>query len=195
MEYIRGQNLTAFTKPPNLLPSATVLNLALKIAQALDYAHGQQVVHRDIKPANIMYEPDTGVLKVTDFGIARITDASKTKTGIVLGTPSYMSPEQVTGKRVDGRSDLYSLGAMLYQLLCGELPFRGGSVAQLLFRIANEAPPSLSLLQPDLPPCVMTLLDKALQKDPAERYQTGGDFALDLARCLVMIRRQAGGTR
>ncbi len=192
MEFLKGQDLTVFTKRPHLLPPTTVLDLARQIAEALDYAHRQQVVHRDIKPANIMYDPESGILKVTDFGIARITDASRTKTGIVLGTPSYMSPEQVVGYKVDGRSDLFSLGVMLYQLLSGELPFRGDSVAQLLFRTANEIPPDIAHLQPDLPSCVATLLDKALQKEPSRRYQTGEAFAEDLARCLDEIRRHAG---
>jgi serine/threonine protein kinase len=115
------------------------MSIVARVADALSYAHENNVVHRDIKPANIMYEPDSDQVKVTDFGIARITDSSKTKTGMVLGTPSYMSPEQLAGKKIDGRSDLFSLGVMLYQMSCGKLPFEGDSMAQLMFRIANEA--------------------------------------------------------
>jgi serine/threonine protein kinase len=100
-----------------------VASIVARVAEALAYAHKNSVVHRDIKPANIMYEPESMQVKVTDFGIARITDSSKTKTGMVLGTPSYMSPEQLAGKKIDGRSDLFSLGVMLYQMCCGKLPF------------------------------------------------------------------------
>src|SRR5258706_1880331 len=107
------------------------------------------VVHRDIKPANIMYEPESDTAKVTDFGIARITDSSRTKTGMVLGTPSYMSPEQLSGKKVDGRSDLFSLGVTLYQLLTAALPFQGESMATLMFKIANEPHPAATIVRPD----------------------------------------------
>uniref|UniRef100_UPI0035AF5898 CHASE2 domain-containing serine/threonine-protein kinase n=1 Tax=Chitinimonas sp. TaxID=1934313 RepID=UPI0035AF5898 len=129
MEFLKGKDLAPQTKAGSLLPIPDVLNIAAQVADALDYAHKQSVVHRDIKPANVMYEMDTRIVKVTDFGIARITDASKTKTGMVLGTPSYMSPEQLSGKRVDGRSDLFSLGVMLYQMTVGTLPFQGESMA------------------------------------------------------------------
>ena len=117
-----------------------MLAIVARVAEALGYAHGQNVVHRDIKPANIMYDPEADSVKVTDFGIARITDSSKTKTGMVLGTPSYMSPEQLAGKKIDGQSDLFSLGVTLYQLSCGKLPFQGDSMAQLMYKIANEPP-------------------------------------------------------
>ncbi|MDH5579966.1 MAG: serine/threonine-protein kinase, partial [Betaproteobacteria bacterium] len=119
MEFLKGKDLVPYVKQPNLLPSAKVLAIVERVADALGYAHSMGVVHRDIKPANIMYEPESGTAKVTDFGIARITDSSKTKTGMVLGTPSYMSPEQLAGKRIDGRSDLFSLGVTLFQMLCG----------------------------------------------------------------------------
>ncbi|MCP4043757.1 MAG: serine/threonine protein kinase, partial [Gammaproteobacteria bacterium] len=107
MEFLKGKDLVEYTKPDKLLPLVTTLDLVAKAADALGYAHGNNVVHRDIKPANIMYDAESGSMKITDFGIARITDSSKTKTGMVLGTPSYMSPEQLSGKKVDGRSDLF----------------------------------------------------------------------------------------
>src|SRR5207302_4836772 len=107
------------------LSTDKVVSIVARVADALGYAHRQNIVHRDIKPANIMYEPESDTVKVTDFGIARITDSSKTKTGMVLGTPSYMSPEQLAGKKIDGRSDLFSLGVTLYQMLGGRLPFEG----------------------------------------------------------------------
>ena len=123
MEFLKGKDLVPQTKPDALLPLPQVASIVARVAEALAYAHGNNVVHRDIKPANIMYEAASDQVKVTDFGIARITDSSKTKTGMVLGTPSYMSPEQLAGKKIDGRSDLFSLGVTLYQLCCGKLPF------------------------------------------------------------------------
>src|SRR5207248_3077517 len=121
-------------RPEKLMPTVE------RVADALSYAHAMGIVNRDIKPANTMYEPESDTVKVTDFGIARITDSSKTKTGMVLGTPSYMSPEQLAGKKVEGRSDLFSLAVSLYQMLSGKLPFEGESMAQLMFKIANEPP-------------------------------------------------------
>ncbi len=134
-------------------------------------------MHRDIKPANIMYEPESDTVKVTDFGIARITDASKTKTGMVLGTPSYMSPEQLAGRKIDGRSDLFSLGVTLYQLLCGKLPFEGESMTQLMFAIANTPHPPIRQYNPALPPWIDAIVDRALAKDFERRFQTGVEFA------------------
>ena len=157
-----------------------MLDIVIKSADALDYAHGENVVHRDIKPANIMYEAETGNVKLTDFGIARITDSSKTKTGMVLGTPSYMSPEQLSGKKVDGRSDLFSLGVMLYQMSTGQLPFTGDSMATLMFKIANEAHPDISSVRPDLPPGLATIIDKALCKEVTQRYSRGAEMVSDL---------------
>ena len=136
MEFLKGRDLVDYCKGDNLLPVPAVLSIVARVAEALAYAHKQNVVHRDIKPANIMYELASDTVKVTDFGIARITDSSKTKTGLVLGTPSFMSPEQLAGKKVDGRSDLYSLGVMLFQLLAGVLPFRGDSMAELMFSLS-----------------------------------------------------------
>lgn len=180
MEFLRGRDLTEYCKSENLLPVPVVLGIVARVAEALAYAHKQQVVHRDIKPANIMFERESDTVKVTDFGIARITDSSKTKTGLVLGTPSFMSPEQLAGKRVDGRSDLYSLGVMLYQLLAGVLPFRGDSMAELMYKIANEPAPDIRKIRPELPVAVTVILSKALTKAPEDRYQDGGAFAADL---------------
>jgi serine/threonine-protein kinase len=177
MEFLKGKDLTGFTKQPNLLPPAKVLSIVERVADALGYAHSMGIVHRDIKPANIMYEPDSDVVKVTDFGIARITDSSRTKTGMVLGTPSYMSPEQLAGKRIDGRSDLFSLGVTLYQMLSGKLPFEGESMTQLMFAIANTAHPPIRQYNAALPPWVDALIDRALAKDFEKRYQNGSEFA------------------
>ncbi len=184
MEFLKGKDLAPNTKADNLLDIRTVLDIVIKSADALDYAHSENVVHRDIKPANIMYEPDTKKVKLTDFGIARITDSSKTKTGMVLGTPSYMSPEQLSGKKVDGRSDLFSLGVMLYQLLTGKLPFTGDSMAALMFKIANEPHQSLLELRPDLPARLGPIIDKALQKSANDRYSRGAQMVEDLRTSL-----------
>ncbi|KXB31573.1 serine/threonine protein kinase [Dechloromonas denitrificans] len=185
MEFLKGGDLVPQTKPGALLPLPNVLSIMARVADALDYAHRNNVVHRDIKPANIMYEPASDQVKVTDFGIARITDSSKTRTGMVLGTPSYMSPEQLAGKKIDGRSDLFSLGVTLYQMCCGQLPFIGESLAQLMFRIANEAPADIAALNPQLPAAVVAVIERALQKNVELRYQQGGQMAADLRACLT----------
>lgn len=177
MEFLKGKDLAPYTKNPNLLPFEKVLSIVERVALALDHAHKLNIVHRDIKPANIMYDPDTDIPKITDFGIARVTDSSKTKTGMVLGTPSYMSPEQLAGKKIDGRSDLFSLGVMLYQMCCGRLPFEGESMTQLMFAIANEPHPNILEFNPALPDYMNDLLDMALAKKFDDRFQTGAEFA------------------
>lgn len=184
MEFLKGADLTPFCRAGHLLSVSVVVSIAARVAEALDYAHAHNVVHRDIKPANIMYDSATDTVKVTDFGIARITDSSKTRTGLVLGTPSFMSPEQLAGKKVDGRSDLYALGVTLFQLLTGSLPLRGDSMTELMHKIANVQPPDVRELRPDLPPALSLVIARALQKRPEARYQTGRQFAAEL--------RQAG---
>ncbi len=188
MEFLKGHDLSRYTKPDRLLPLDRVASILVRAAQALDYAHRQNVVHRDIKPANVMYEPESDTLKLTDFGIARITDSSKTKTGMVLGTPSYMSPEQLAGKKVDGRSDLFSLGVMGYQLITGSLPFKAESMASLMFKITNEDAPDLRHLRPDAPSCLAAIVNRMLSKQVTERYQKGEDLAHDLELCRLKIR-------
>jgi serine/threonine-protein kinase len=190
MEFLKGKDLVQHCKQPNLLPPAKVLSIVERVSDALSYAHSMGVVHRDIKPANIMYEPDGDVPKVTDFGIARVTDSSKTKTGMVLGTPSYMSPEQLAGKRIDGRSDIFSLGVTLYQMLCGRLPFEGESMTQLMFAIANTAHPPIRQYNPALPEWVDGIIDKVLAKDADQRFQTGAE----LAEAIRKARALAGAT-
>lgn len=184
MEFLEGYDLTRHTKPDALLDVREVLKIVADAAAALDYAHGQGVVHRDIKPANMMWLPASRTLKLTDFGIARITDSSKTKTGMVLGTPSYMSPEQLAGKKVDGRSDLFSLGVTLYQLLTGTLPFQAESMATLMYKIANEPPAPAARVRPDLPSGIDLVLARALQKSADARYARGAEFAQALRALL-----------
>ena len=180
MEFLKGKDLVDNCKDGHLLPMPKVVSIVARVAQALAYAHKQNVVHRDIKPANIMYELESDTVKVTDFGIARITDSSKTKTGLVLGTPSFMSPEQIAGKKVDGRSDLYSLGVMLYQMLTGVLPFRGDSMAELMYKIANEEAPDIRIVRADIPNALADIVALALSKRSETRYQDGDQLAADL---------------
>jgi CHASE2 domain-containing sensor protein len=184
MEFLKGSDLAGYCKPGHLLPVPLVLSIVARVADALAYAHRHNVVHRDIKPANIMYDAASDILKVTDFGIARITDSSKTRTGLVLGTPSFMSPEQLAGKKVDGRSDLYSLGVMLFQLLGGVLPFRGESLAELMHKIAAVEAPDILLIRADLPPSLASLVAKALSKRPEDRYPDGDQLAQALRAVL-----------
>ncbi|GAB4128077.1 MAG: hypothetical protein Fur0040_10970 [Sideroxydans sp.] len=188
MEFLKGKDLVAYTKPDNLLPLPKVLSIVARVADALGYAHGLNVVHRDIKPANIMYDPDSDTVKVTDFGIARITDSSKTKTGMVLGTPSYMSPEQLSGAKIEGHSDLFSLGVSLYQLVCGKLPFEGDSMAQLMFKIANEPHADIQKIRPDVPPCVVAIINRALAKKVEERYASGAAMAEAIRQCAANLQ-------
>jgi len=180
MEFLKGRDLVDYCKDANLLPIPKVVSIVSRVAEALAYAHRANVVHRDIKPANIMYEIDSDTVKVTDFGIARITDSSKTKTGLVLGTPSFMSPEQIAGKKVDGRSDLYSLGVMLFQMLAGVLPFRGDSMAELMFKIANEPAPDIRIIRKEISDRLAAVVAKSVAKKPEDRYQDGDSFAADL---------------
>ncbi len=188
MEFLKGKDLVAFTKPENLLPLPKVLSIVARVADALGYAHGLNVVHRDIKPANVMYDVESDTVKVTDFGIARITDSSKTKTGMVLGTPSYMSPEQLSGAKIEGHSDLFSLGVSLYQLVCGKLPFTGDSMAQLMFKIANEPHADILSVKSDIPPCVVAIINKSLAKKVEDRYESGGAMAEAIRQCAASLQ-------
>lgn len=183
MEYFPGRPLSYYTQQGRLLPPAQVLELMARAAEALHYAHNQRVVHRDIKPANLLYDEQHDVLKITDFGIARLTDTSRTKTGIILGTPSYMSPEQLAGLTVTGQSDLFSLGVTTYQLLAGLPPFRADSIPLLMQKIAHEAHEPLSRLRADLPAGADSVLERALTKHPAERFATGREMAMALREC------------
>jgi len=187
MEFLKGDDLSKYVKKDSLLPLKQVLSLIQRSADGLDYAHQHNVVHRDIKPANIMWDPDSDTVKITDFGIARITDSSKTKTGMVLGTPSYMSPEQLAGKKVTGQSDIFSLGVMLFQMVTGKLPFTGDSMASLMYKIANESHPSPESINPDVPRCVTVIINRAMAKDVEKRYQRGNEMVTDINKCLKIL--------
>ena len=185
MEFIDGQDLVAYCKHGHLLARPLVISIAARVAEALACAHAKQVVHRDIKPANVMYDIESDTVKVMDFGIARITDANKTRTGLVMGTPSFMSPEQLAGKKVDGCSDLYSLGVMLFQMLTGTLPFRGNSLAVLMHKITHERAPDIRGMLEDAPSELADLVAKALEKDPQMRYLDGEQMACELRALLL----------
>ncbi|MEW5951247.1 MAG: CHASE2 domain-containing protein [Elusimicrobia bacterium] len=184
MELLKGEDLKKYASPQSLLPKEKVLEYMKLAADALDYAHKNGVIHRDIKPANIMLLED-GTLRVTDFGIARIQESSKTATGTVMGTPYYMSPEQIAGKKVDGRADIFSLGVTMYELLTGERPWKGGeSVATLFYQITNENFEKPSVLKKEISEEVDKVIEKALKKNPQERYQTAGEMARDIEKIL-----------
>ncbi len=187
MEFLKGRDLEDFTAKEKLLPLRETLFIVAQVADALDFAHSKGVVHRDIKPANIMRLDETHDVKVTDFGIARITSSSKTKTGVIMGTPSYMSPEQVSGKKVDGRSDIFSLGVVLFEMLSGEKPFTGEDMTSLMFKIAREAHPSIRTINPQVPSVIEKIIDKALAKDSEQRYQKAGQMAEHLKMVIAKM--------
>jgi serine/threonine-protein kinase len=187
MEYLKGRHLSEYATANNLLEPRKVLEVIGRTAEALGFAHKQQVVHRDIKPANLMFDPSTDVLKITDFGIARLTGAGSTRTGIVLGTPSFMSPEQLEGRTVTGHSDLFSLGVSLFQMLTGHLPFTADSMTGLMQQIAEAPHPPLRAYRPDLPECVETVIDRALAKTPEARFDSGAQMAAALEDCRARI--------
>jgi serine/threonine-protein kinase len=186
MEYLEGTTLDRHTGRGHLLPPQKVLEIGIQAALALDTAHGAGIVHRDIKPSNLVLLRD-GTLKVTDFGLAKEQQTALTSDQTLLGTPNYMSPEQVAGRPLDGRTDLFSLAVTLYELLAGVRPFPGGTVSSVLYRIVNEPPVSLSQAQPELPAPLERFLDRALAKDPEARPATGAEFARELAELLEQM--------
>jgi len=182
MEFIDGVGLDRIiAEAGGKIPVTRAAQIAAQVADALDFAHKNSVIHRDIKPANIMIEAGDRV-KVTDFGIAKVTTSGEhlTVTGSLLGTPSYMSPEQARGTELDGRSDLFAVGCILYELLTGKKAFRGESITGLIFKIITEEPPPIHEIEPELPESVVRIVNKALSKAPEMRYQTGRELADDL---------------
>ena len=186
MELVEGKSLKDLLKESHPFTFSEVARIGSTIASALDYAHSKGVVHRDVKPANILLTPQ-GHPKITDFGVARLEASNLTATGQFIGTPNYMSPEQVIGDPVTGRSDLFSLGVVLFELLTGSRPFTGSSLTEITYKIVNSPAPIPSQLRLGLPPAFNPILLKLLEKDPAKRYATGAEVgrALDaLARVL-----------
>src|SRR5208337_4190083 len=179
MEYLEGKSLEKLVAGQNILPIETIIPLYGQVCSALDHAHQNGIVHRDIKPANIMVLAN-GLVKVTDFGIAKMVSMGMTQTGRVLGTPNYMSPEQVKGRQVDGRSDIFSLGIILYDLVTGEMPFAGQNITTVIYKIINENPIPPRELDATIHPGLSYVICKALAKSPDERYQTCRELADDL---------------
>ena len=189
MEFLQGDVLSEVMKPNHALPVRDVLVMGIQLANALDYAHSHRIVHRDIKPGNIVRLQGTDTIKVTDFGIAHMdtsaTGEQRTRVGDVLGTPQYMSPEQTRGDRLDGRSDLFSVGIVLYQMLTGHRPFAGDSLVAVALRIANEEPEPLDKARPDVPASLRRIVERCLAKSPDRRFQTGRELSEALSRVLA----------
>lgn len=179
MEFLEGEELRDILDAGGLLSPDRIAAIASQVADGLAFAHEHGVVHRDIKPSNIMILKN-GVVKITDFGIALIPSSSRTMAGMILGSPKYMSPEQVVGQEVDGRSDIFSLGVVLYEMLTGKPPFSGDNISAIMFRILNEMPTAPGTLRPELPEAFNYIVAKALAKHPDERYQSAGEMAEDL---------------
>ncbi|MCE7958579.1 MAG: serine/threonine protein kinase, partial [Acidobacteria bacterium ACB2] len=179
MEYVEGKNLKQLLQERHPFAYERIAEIVGQVAEALDYAHRRGIVHRDVKPANIIITPE-GAVKITDFGIAKIESSTLTSSGQFLGTPNYMSPEQVTGDTVDGRSDLFSLGVALYELLTKKKPFTADNLTSISYKIVHEAFTPPDTYDASIPPEFVAVLDKVLSKDPAQRYQRGNDLALAL---------------
>ncbi len=187
MEYVDGINLRYYARADKLLHPKKVLKLIAQSADALTYAHKQSLIHRDIKPANILYNQSDDFVKLTDFGIAKIPDSTRTRAGSILGTPLYMSPEQLAGETLDARSDLYSLGVTLYHLLTGSPPFRPKTMAELLRSITHERHKDIAEINPGTPACIAWTVNKALEKDPDKRFQSAASMANKLRECEMML--------
>ena len=189
MELLAGEPLSDLMEAGKPLPLRDMVIMGIQLARALDYAHAHGIVHRDIKPGNIVRLKGTHTIKVTDFGIAHMeasgSGEQRTRVGDVLGTPQYMSPEQTQGERLDGRSDLFSAGIMFYQMLTGQRPFQGDSLVALAMKIANEEPPPIEKLRPDLPHALRRIVERCLAKAPDRRFQTGRELSDALARVLA----------
>ncbi len=191
MEYLHGRELRDILNETKVLPVQQVLDIIIQVAQGLSYAHEHEIVHRDVKPSNVMIVRD-GHVKITDFGIARMASAAvRTQTGMVLGSPKYMSPEQVLGKLTDQRSDIFSLGVMLYEMLTGQVPFIGENVNAIMYQTLNAIPSPPSNANPAVPEMLNYIVAKALAKDLDARYQNAGELVNDLRACREALPRGA----
>ncbi len=193
MEYVEGGDLRAMLVEGRPLAIDKILDIGAQVAEGLAYAHEHRVIHRDIKPANIMITPQ-GRVKIADFGIARMRSSeSRTQTGVILGSPKYLSPEQVTGQRVDHRADIFSLGVILYQMITGSTPFNGETVSGLMYQVTNFDPPAPSTVNPQTPLMLDYIVAKALAKTPDSRYESAAELANDLRQCTRWVEAQASG--
>ena len=189
MEFLQGRELRDLLNEGKRMPVEQVINIVAQVAQGLAYAHEHGIVHRDVKPSNIMIVRD-GHVKITDFGIARMASAAvRTQTGMVLGSPKYMSPEQVVGKLTDQRSDIFSLGVVLYEMLTGQAPFAGENINAIMYQTLNSIPPPPSTLSPNVPEMLNFIVAKALAKKLEHRYQDAKEFAGDLHACRDRLPR------
>ncbi len=193
-EFIEGVELRTLIAEGRPMPVSQAVSVAAQVADGLSYAHKHGVVHRDIKPANIMVAP-AGPVKITDFGIARMrVSGDLTQTGMMLGSPKYMSPEQVIGKRADHRSDIFSLGVILYEMLTGRTPFEGANVTALMYQIVNFAPPAPGALNGAVPELLDYVVAKMLAKALEERYQDAAEVVRDLRECERQLAAPGVGT-
>ncbi len=183
MEYVEGVNLGMHATEGRMLPPRLVCEMCARVADALYFAHQRGVIHRDIKPANIVFDQKNRRVRVMDFGVARLENSRATRTGVILGSPSYMAPEQLDARPVTAQSDLFSLGVTLFQLLTGMLPFRSDSIPGLMQKISAEPHPPLRVVRPDLPAALSAVIDRALEKDPEMRYGNGAEMAQALRDC------------
>ena len=194
MEYLQGESLEKYTSQGNLFPVKKCLEIIAQVCDALEYAHTHDIIHRDIKPANIMMLGD-GSIKVTDFGIARATTSTKTRTGIIKGTPYYMSPEQTKGLKLSGRSDIFSLGVVFYQLLTGKLPFDGENMAAIMYQITSVNPTPPTEYKTGLNKPILTVLNKALEKDHDKRYAHARDMGKHIRMIFKKMSEIEGGSK
>ncbi|MEK6211302.1 MAG: serine/threonine-protein kinase [Pseudomonadota bacterium] len=187
MEFLEGDELRKLLQARAPIPLSRALDIGAQVAEGLQYAHERQIIHRDIKPANIMVLHD-GLVKITDFGIARMRNNEvKTMTGMILGSPKYMSPEQVSGKRADTRSDIFSLGVVIYEMLTGTSPFVADNIHGVMYQTMNFNPPAPKTLNPDLPEVLNFIVAKALAKNLDDRYQKAKDLAHDLREAMATL--------
>src|SRR6185503_1541931 len=192
MEFLEGQELKDMIAAGQIPPADQVVDIIAQVADGLHFAHQQDIVHRDVKPSNIMVLKNNALAKITDFGIARLPNSAvKTMTGLILGSPRYMSPEQVIGKAIDARSDIFSLGVVLYEALTGVAPFDGDNVNAIMYATVNTTPPPPSQHNRAVPPMLDLIVAKAMAKLLEDRYQTVKEFADDLRE----VRRQVESTR
>ena len=189
MERVHGVDLSRYVQPMRLLPEAIVLHIGARVGSALAHAHANGVVHRDLKPANVLVNLGTDQVKLADFGVARLNDAQLTRTGVTLGTPSYMAPELLAGATANGASDAYALGVMLFELLAGRRPHQGDTLGELLKVIAREPPAALATLRPDLPNPVVTAVEQLLARAPAQRPADLAAWASQISALAALMSR------
>jgi eukaryotic-like serine/threonine-protein kinase len=180
MEWVHGTDMSRYACSNRMLPEGVVVGICQRVALALDLAHRSGIVHRDIKPSNVLFDPTTGTVKVTDFGSARVADTAATRSGVMMGTPAYMAPEQLAGADATPQCDLYALGVLLFELLIGRRPFEADSMGDLLARIAHQTPPRVRMLRPELPPLLDDIVARLLAKTPGLRQESAHQVALEL---------------